>query len=261
MHHYPPYSIVSQNPKLTQSKIIPNQNPPILSNHPFVMSPYSIAPHFSFTPQNARRTQSFGFSFNPIPQTTKNVNIPITQNYNHNQNLSSSKNIKMRQEFDSIYSKCLNKLAEERNVMISPSKKHFGRIKEKNQYLYEGEILNSEKNGYGILMNEDKTEIYNGEWKMNKFDGIGTLYNRNSEILEGSFDYKDFSLLKNKWKKYEGEFLEGKKNGFGTLILSNGEIFRGNFKQDLIHGEGTFVKNDGETIIGKWSENKIIMSL
>jgi hypothetical protein len=98
-------------------------------------------------------------------------------------------------------------------------------------------------------------EIYNGDWKQNRFHGIGTLNNLNEEKFDEPFDYKNFNELGEKWVKYEGDFTYGKKQGLGKLYLSNGEIFQGYFKADQIDGEGTFLFKNGETIIGKWKNN------
>jgi len=47
------------------------------------------------------------------------------------------------------------------------------------------------------------------------------------------------------WVKYEGDFLDDNKEGIGTLYLSNGDVFTGEFKNDLVHGKGTYIPAEG----------------
>ena len=39
-----------------------------------------------------------------------------------------------------------------------------------------------------------------------------------------------------------------KKEGFGTFSLSNGEKYIGGFKNDKVHGQGTYYQKDGKII-------------
>ena len=50
-------------------------------------------------------------------------------------------------------------------------------------------------------------------------------------------------------------------HGMGILSLCNGEKYNGKFMDGMIHGEGSYYKSNGETIIGIWSENIIIKKL
>ena len=165
----------------------------------------------------------------------------------------------VKKNLDTVYNECIKKLANERKNIVSPSKKRFCKVRDDENNYFEGEMIGNEKNGYGVLKNEDMQEIYNGDWKKNKFDGIGALNNVNQEKFEGSYNYKDFNELANRWNKYEGDFVANKKNGLGMLYLTNGESFHGYFKDNQIDGEGTFIRNNGEIIIGKWKSNKLIL--
>lgn len=273
MNIYPPYSTPKQYDLTTkqsimlpskQSRMIPKS--PSLSfptNSQYPQTPTYFTPKYVYPYQNAFQYQP-GTPYQTIHNSLyspRSIPMSPNQNYSPQISLSSPKKFNLKNQFDSLYNECLNKIYEERKNIVSPSKKHFGKLKEEKRVVYEGEIIDGKKNGYGALKTLEKMEIYNGEWKMNQFHGIGTLNNLNSENFQENFDYSDFSNLGNKWKKYEGEFFEGKKQGFGTIHLSNGENFSGHFENDQIHGEGTFTAKNGEIIIGKWRENKIIMSL
>lgn len=56
---------------------------------------------------------------------------------------------------------------------------------------------------------------YEGEWKDNRFDGVGIL------VLPTGLSY-------------QGEFREGLKNGKGTLNYADSSSYVGEFKDDLV---------------------------
>ncbi len=91
-------------------------------------------------------------------------------------------------------------------------------------------------NGYGKLYDENNYLIYQGEFKDNKPNGQGTLYNQDPKL---------------NWKVYEGEFLEGKKHGVGKMTFSSSDIYFGEFENDILSGFGTYYRN-GVTQIGLW---------
>ena len=82
--------------------------------------------------------------------------------------------------------------------------KKFGEIKKyyKNGNLkYDGEFLNGEYNGKGILFYENGEKKYDGEFLNGEYNGIGSLY-ENGDV-------------------YIGEFKNGKKNGDFYIIKNN----------------------------------------
>lgn len=122
-------------------------------------------------------------------------------------------------------------------------------------YKYEGNWQNDEMSGYGVLTCADGKVLYAGDWNKGKFDGRGTLYNQNPTV--GKFDGSDFQELGGMWVKYEGTFKDSKKNGMGTVSLVNGDLFVGLFVDDIVHGQGSYTKEDGTTIVGLWQNNKL----
>ena len=80
----------------------------------------------------------------------------------------------------------------------------------------------------------------------------------------------DFKQVKDGWDKYEGDFNQDKKgililiiiliiiDGFGMLYLADGSKYSGKFKDDQVHGKGTFYKKDGSLISGNWEHNKYV---
>eukprot|EP01017_Pseudomicrothorax_dubius_P041800 TRINITY_DN6737_c0_g1_i1.p1 TRINITY_DN6737_c0_g1~~TRINITY_DN6737_c0_g1_i1.p1 ORF type:complete len:601 (+),score=128.08 TRINITY_DN6737_c0_g1_i1:95-1804(+) len=121
---------------------------------------------------------------------------------------------------------------------------------------YEGEWKHDMMDGKGTLYYEGGSKAYEGDWKADQFHGKGTLYNEKPQEFSVPFDFKDFDKLKTGWLRYEGDFVKDNKEGLGVLFLSNGEKYVGQFRDDLIHGIGTFFKKDGGTISGEWTRNK-----
>ena len=101
--------------------------------------------------------------------------------------------------------------------------------------IYEGEFKmsifdNPSKEGYGRLY--DKNEIqYEGEFKSNKFDGIGIYYYKNGN-------------------RYEGEFKSDKFDGIGIYYYKDGDRYEGEFKDDKGEGKGIFYYNNGDKYDG-----------
>ena len=78
------------------------------------------------------------------------------------------------------------------------------------------------------------------------------------ELIEGGYDYTDFSTMNDYWLSYEGELNCDRRHGKGKLKLSNGEVFSGWFKNDVVDGEGKFYTLKGEIIQGVWRGNQLI---
>jgi hypothetical protein len=94
---------------------------------------------------------------------------------------------------------------------------------------YEGGMLDGRMNGHGIytFANGDR---YDGEFKNDDFDGVGTL-------VEGQ-------------SRYEGQWKAGKKNGRGILVTPDGTRIEGEFKDDAVDGFALFVLRDGRRFEG-----------
>jgi hypothetical protein len=81
--------------------------------------------------------------------------------------------------------------------------------------------------GRGELYYGSGKIAYEGEWKQDRLDGYGVLYNENISVMMEEFDYNHIEKISDEWIKYEGYFKDDMKEGQGTLYLSNGESFRG----------------------------------
>lgn len=54
--------------------------------------------------------------------------------------------------------------------------------------------------------------------------------------------------------RFLGDLVHDAKVGFGRIMLSNGEYYEGEFKNDAVHGKGTFHRLDGTSVKGVWME-------
>lgn len=83
-----------------------------------------------------------------------------------------------------------------------------------NGQRYEGNFVDFQRDGEGVLYTEDGDKIYDGEWKNNKFNGYGQYF------LRGQC-------------RYEGNWENGKRNGDGIAYDQNGmEEYSGPWKDD-----------------------------
>ena len=110
---------------------------------------------------------------------------------------------------------------------------------------------------YGTLYYPNGQVAYEGEWKNDEFDGKGVVYNDAPSVLRRAFDYTNFNLLDEEWISYQGELRRDSKEGTGILLLTNGEVFEGQFSSDMVHGDGSFKRINGNLIKGCWEEGKL----
>ena len=65
------------------------------------------------------------------------------------------------------------------------------------------------REGYGVLYDINKNEIYNGTWHKNNYHGQGRLHNLVPEYPNQEFNIKQLDQIDNYWDFYEGEFEDG----------------------------------------------------
>ncbi len=109
-------------------------------------------------------------------------------------------------------------------------------IKYLNGDIYEGEIQDEKRTGYGInyFINGDR---YEGWWENNVQNGTGTLF------------YNDGSL-------FIGQWVNGKQNGMGSLYYNCGDKYYGNFINGEKNGKGLFISTDNNRFIGTYKNNQ-----
>jgi len=148
--------------------------------------------------------------------------------------------------------------------MFGYMKQGRGKLTYPDGKYYDGEWKVGRINGQGTLYNRDGSVIYEGQWKNEKYHGKGVLYNPHQRLY---FDEPSSQLLKlskrrdQAWAKYEGNFQDGMWEGSGDLSFKNGDRYIGDFKKDKIEGRGIFVGISGKIVEGAWKDYCLVESL
>ena len=117
---------------------------------------------------------------------------------------------------------------------------------------YEGDVLNGQKHGRGILMDSlwDEVQndfveckVYEGDFKNDKKDVFGIEFNSDGE------------------KVYEGNWKDDKYNGKGKYYSDGSLYYQGSWMNGTPHGEGEIYDVDTEELIyeGKVNNGLIVM--
>ena len=130
----------------------------------------------------------------------------------------------------------------------------------RDNYVYNGNIINGIKNGYGELKMKDGT-IYKGEFKEDKFDGKGKIIFSNGREYEGEFKNNkmdgDGVFIWEDGKKYIGKYNCNIKQGYGKLSWNENKYYEGEWFNNKPHGAGMYFFN-GKLLKGKFRFGKII---
>eukprot|EP01016_Furgasonia_blochmanni_P033648 TRINITY_DN3537_c0_g1_i3.p1 TRINITY_DN3537_c0_g1~~TRINITY_DN3537_c0_g1_i3.p1 ORF type:complete len:259 (-),score=22.81 TRINITY_DN3537_c0_g1_i3:467-1243(-) len=114
--------------------------------------------------------------------------------------------------------------------------KHQVRATTKSNLVYEGEMKNHMRNGFGVQTWPDGSR-FEGLWKDDQAEGNGRLVDKNGN-----------------W--YEGEFCANKAIGYGKLWLMNGYMYAGNWEDDMQEGEGEEHQADGHSYKGTFAKGR-----
>lgn len=116
---------------------------------------------------------------------------------------------------------------------------------------YEGEWVNDQKHGYGIMNWNTADQVYTGYWKDNLPHGEGELIWGNSTINK--------LISKENCNIYRGEFEHGERSGQGTFFFMNGSQYSGEWLQNNKHGIGCFVQSNGSIMSGNFNKNQFVL--
>jgi len=123
-----------------------------------------------------------------------------------------------------------------------------------NGDIYEGEMKNTSFHGKGILQNNE--EIYEGDFIESEKDGYGKLTYNDGVIYEGNFSKGEFKGKgKMNWGNgytYEGEFNGQNMMGEGKLVGPDGDTYEGQFENSLFNGKGKYTFNNGNIYEGEF---------
>eukprot|EP00903_Cladosiphon_okamuranus_P013542 g12614.t1 len=142
----------------------------------------------------------------------------------------------------------------------------------KDFYFYHGEFVEGLKSGFGIeLTNAD---VYYGEFKRDKRNGVGSLHCANGDRIEGSFvsetRFPEAPTVTNPYNagvchgnveikyasggSYKGEMKHGTITGKGEFVSCLGERYSGDFLNGRLHGTGSKMDVVGQVWEGTWRE-------
>ena len=127
---------------------------------------------------------------------------------------------------------------------------------------YEGEWERDQRWGWGKLeINPEKSvESYEGEWSNNVMDGRGRYTFSDGSYFEG--DYSEGQRTKGKFVssdtrlEYVGGWKDNKMHGFGTFVEDGVQKYFGEWKEDRRHGRGKCEYADGIEYDGEWKDDK-----
>jgi hypothetical protein len=155
----------------------------------------------------------------------------------------------------------------------------YDKIIYENGDIYIGEIMNNEKNGYGILTYANG-DVYEGEFINNERNGhgkhtlSGNIYigeyrndKRNGyfkSIFDGDiYEGEYIDNVRNEFGKYtfdNGDIYEGKivdnKFKYGKYTYVNGDIYEGEYIDNVRNGYGKFTFVNGDIYIGEYRDDK-----
>lgn len=99
--------------------------------------------------------------------------------------------------------------------------------------------------GFGRLFYPSGKLAYEGEWKEDRFSGLGTVYNNTPLMCNvDDFDFHDLNLMGERWVKYEGSFKNDLKHGQGILHISDGLTqIHSLFVNDQAQGQAVISQN------------------
>ena len=120
-----------------------------------------------------------------------------------------------------------------------------GEYRWSNGNRYHGEYHIGKPHGYGEY-SSIKGDRYIGDFANGNFHGQGQF---------------TFGTTNRTGDKYEGDFYKGEFHGNGTYVYANGDRFAGSFRFGKKNGRGVLYTHDGETIPGRWRNDKLVAEL
>ena len=123
--------------------------------------------------------------------------------------------------------------------------------------LYQGNILDYERDGFGLEFHHLDKTIYEGYWEEGVKHGKGTEYSHiDKTFYDGDFKNGQWHG-QGVWMQegigvYKGNFEFGYSHGFGEMVYEDGVSYKGDWYRNLRHGHGRYVDSDGTSYEGNW---------
>ena len=187
-----------------------------------------------------------------IPQSQESINLPQKSSPRHDLNEISEEEPKDFDVLDNEEIRTGNK-----KIKLSEASDNEEKI---DVDTYEGEYnADLKKEGRGIFRFTNG-DIYEGEFKNDKFEGKGLFRFVNGSTYQG--DFKDdkregrgiFRFANG--DVYQGEFKDGKREGKGIYKFVNGSVYDGEYKADKREGKGVFKYSNGVVYQGDFINDR-----
>ena len=142
----------------------------------------------------------------------------------------------------------------------------YGELYFKNGKKLEGKFVNGKLNGYGRLINLFGINCYEGNFKDNQLlDGKGKIIkiNEDGNIIIYKGDIKNMKkegkgIEKNKDYTYLGSFSDDLRHGKGKIIYNEGEeYYEGEFKNGKMTGYGFYKWSNNNTYKGQFLDGNL----
>jgi len=134
------------------------------------------------------------------------------------------------------------------------------RIEYKDGSVFEGQVLEGMRHGYGEQKWVDGIK-YTGYWENDNMSGKGKLEYPNGDIYDCYWvnnKAKGFGeLVRADGSRYRGEWEDDRPHGEGTESWPDGTEYKGTYIHGLKNGRGTYLWNDGTKYEGEWVNDKI----
>eukprot|EP00752_Nemacystus_decipiens_P009142 g8165.t1 len=142
----------------------------------------------------------------------------------------------------------------------------------KEFYFYHGEFVEGLKSGFGVEFTD--ADVYYGEYKQDKRNGVGSLHCANGDSIEGHFvsetRFPEAPSVTNPYTagvchgnveikfatggSYTGTMRHGRITGRGEFVTCLGERYSGDFLDGRLHGKGSKMDVVGQVWEGSWRE-------
>jgi hypothetical protein len=131
-------------------------------------------------------------------------------------------------------------------------------VKEYDDGLYEGWLVNGRRNGSGIF-HWKNGECYTGQWKNDKMEGHGMIREKIGEPVRRAGLYSNGKLIGERAEcdtygdiRIGNVDNNGRFSGRGKMIYSDGSIYVGTFYYGFPEGTGTRTYKDGSKYVGSF---------
>jgi hypothetical protein len=117
-----------------------------------------------------------------------------------------------------------------------------------NGLLYFGGWFRNKEHGNGVLMTADRKRIiYSGSWEKGKMSGRGVYYFGMDRSTKTNQD---------PGPRYDGEFRENLMHGIGTYYFPDGTVYCGSWSNGMMSGRGVLTWPDGSEYNGDMKDNR-----